>query len=137
MIYAIVAIIAGAIGFFAGKFHSVDIDELEETTQNPEASTEGLEDFYKQIEAFNADNERHLKEKYELCIPLLDALDENEIEKAKADLVDEFGRFYYTYTYEEERYMNTDTIENYLKQFEEKAKHSISYQLIINYKPED
>ena len=59
MIYVIVALIAGAIGFFAGKFHSVDIDELEEMTENLEAGTEGLEDFTKQIEAFNADNERN------------------------------------------------------------------------------
>ncbi|MEO0509416.1 MAG: hypothetical protein AAF065_06125 [Verrucomicrobiota bacterium] len=137
MIYAIIAVIAGAIGFFAGKFHSVDVDELEEMTENLEGATEGLEDFTKQMDAFNSDNERHLKEKYELCIPLLDALEENDIEFAKTHLIEEFGRFYYNYTYEDERYMNTDTVEDYLKQFENKAKHSQSYQLIVSYQSED
>ena len=136
MIYAIIAIIAGAIGFFTGKYSSVNIDELEEMTEVLEGAAENLENFSKEIEGFNSDNERHLKEKYSLCIPILDALEENKIEAAKATLIEEFGHFYYTYTYEDDREMNTETIEGYLKEFEEKAKSSGSYQLIVDYKPE-
>lgn len=137
MFYIITAVVAGVLGFFIGKFHAVDVEELEDAAENLEGATMELEDFTKEIEAFNSDNERHLKENYALCIPILDALDKGEIDAARAHLIDEFGRFYHTYTYEDERYMNTEVVEAYLKQFEEKAKHSPSYQQIINYQPED
>jgi len=130
MAYLIIAILCGVIGFFIGKYNSIDVEGLEEATA-------GLEGFSQEIETFSSDNERHLMEKYELCIPLLDALDENNNEAAKSDLIDEFGRFYHAYTYEDERGMNTATVENYLKKFEDKAKRSESYQLIISYQPED
>jgi hypothetical protein len=98
---------------------------------------EQMEDFTTKLEEMNKDDQRHLKEMYSLCMPVLKALEENKIEEAKGLLVEEFGRFYYNYTYEDERYMNPEIIEGYLKEFEALASTQPSFKKIIEYKPKE
>jgi len=129
----IASVISAGIGYFVGKYNGVDLEDIEQMEQ----ATEGLQEFTAKLNEMNAENERCLKEKYSVCLPVLTAIENQEYNKAKEILIDEFGAFYYNYTYEDERHMNPDIIEQYLKELEEKAVTDPSFQQIINFKPEN
>jgi hypothetical protein len=119
------AVVACVISFFAGKYHSL----------LPPGTEQELDNFLTQVKPLLADHDARTKEQVELLIEVLKALDARDDAKAKQEVIARLGGFYYNYTYEDERHMNTESTELLLKKLENLSASSESFAQVVKFKP--
>jgi hypothetical protein len=115
------------ISFFIGKHCS---------SVSPETVKE-LEKFTDQVTPLLANDEARTKEQLTLLTEVLRSLDAGDEASAKKELIERLGRYYYNYTYENERHMNSETTESLLKTMESLSVTSKSFSNVVKFKPEE
>ena len=122
-----IAVAVCLISFFIGKHYS---------SFSPETVKE-LEKFTDQMTPLLANDEARTKEQLTLLIEVLRDLDAGDETSAKKELIKRLGRYYYNYTYENERHMNSETTESLLKTMESLSVTSKSFSGVAKFKPEE
>ena len=122
-----IAVVACIISFFIGKHYS---------SFSPETVKE-LEKFTDQMTPLLANDEAQKKEQLTLLIEVLRNIDTGDEINAKKELIERLGRYYYNYTYENERHMNSETTESLLKTMESLSDTSKSFSCVVKFKPEE
>jgi len=122
-----IAVAVCLISFFIGKHYS---------SFSPETVKE-LEKFTNQMTPLLANDEARTKEQLTVLIEVLRALDAGDETNAKNELIERLGRYYYNYTYENERDMNSETTESLLKTMESLSVTSKSFSSVVKFKPEE
>ncbi|MBK8476324.1 MAG: hypothetical protein IPL39_08375 [Opitutaceae bacterium] len=84
-----------------------------------------------------ANDEARTNDHLSLLIEVLKALDAGEDTRAKKEIIDRLGRFYYNYTYENERNMNSEATESLLKSMESLGATSKSFSSVLIFRPEE
>ena len=135
----IIGLVSLILGVFIGMCIIIAVkgwgDEIKEMEKSPFFNDDPeMADWVKDLESINANSEQTLREKYDLLLPIATSSNSSLSEDIQSLLIEEFGSFYYNYTYEDERYMNPEYIEVYLNEFEELAKGSELFKKVIAYK---
>ena len=131
----IISIIALIIGIVIGKSSSIDILSIDKTTEELEELTEHLTKVTEEID-FESIHELQAINTYDSYIEILSNIEQSNINEIERVVLENLGNFYYNYTYEDLRDMNSEGIESCLKQIEEKSQNSELFKKVINYKPD-
>ena len=125
--WAAVVAICAVVSFFTGRhFAFLSGDEVA-----------NLEAFTKEMKPLIAKEDARSKEYLTVSISVLRLLDSGSQGEAKSALIEQLGRYYYNYTYEEERYMNTEITESLLKTMERLSAKHPSFREVVKYKPKE
>ena len=124
----VITIISLSIGIIIGEIFPVDIDLLEKQIGELEEMTELLE-------SSNSVNDLNLVSDFNSYIQVLENVEQKNLLKIANLVIENLGRTYYNYTYEDERYMNSDSFNECLTLIEEKAVNSELFKKVIEYKP--
>ncbi len=122
-----IGVLACLTSFFIGKHYSLF---------SPESVSE-MESFTAQMKPLLANDEARIKEHLSLLIEVLKALDAGNDTSAKQVIIDQLGRYYYNYTYENERHMNSEITESLLTTMEVLSVTSSSFSSVVKFKPEE
>jgi len=120
-------LVACLASFFIGRYYSWYVPPTEKE----------LDHYLAQIKPLLADHESLTKNHLMLVVEVLKALDADQETRAKQELIECLGRYYYNYTHEGERYMNTPATESLLKTMESLAGSSESFARVVKFKPVD
>ena len=131
----IISIIALIIGIVIGKSSSIDILSIDKKTEELEELTEHLTKVTEEID-FESIHELQAINTYDSYIEILSNIEQSNINEIERVVLENLGNFYYNYTYEDLRDMNSEGIESCLKQIEEKSQNSELFKKVINYKPD-
>lgn len=124
-LWAFIGLLACLVSFFIGKHYSMFSTE----------SVSAMESFTAQVKPLLADDEARTKEHLSLLIEVLKRLDAGEDTGAKKEIIARLGRYYYNYTYENERHMNSESTESLLKTMEGLSVTSPSFSSVVKFKP--
>lgn len=124
----VITIISLSIGIIIGKIFPVDIDLLEKQIGE-------LEEMTELQESSNSVNDLNLVSDFNSYIQVLENVEQKNLLKIANIVIENLGRTYYNYTYEDERYMNSDSFNECLTLIEEKAVNSELFKKVIEYKP--
>lgn len=122
-------VLACLISFFLGKHYSLFTPESVSDTE--------MQSFMAQMKPLLANDEARTNDHLSLLIEVLKALDAGEDTRAKKEIIDRLGRFYYNYTYENERNMNSEATESLLKSMESLGATSKSFSSVLKFRPEE
>ena len=131
----IISIIALIIGIVIGKSSSIDILSIDKKTEELEELTEHLTKVTEEND-FESIHELQAINTYDSYIEILSNIEQSNINEIERVVLENLGNFYYNYTYEDLRDMNSEGIESCLKQIEEKSQNSELFKKVINYKPD-
>ena len=133
----IISIITLIIGIIIGKVYPLDMTVIEELEKHTE-SLEPMNDdqMIELLESSNAAHDMQLVGEFNSYIKLLEHLEKKDLLNLEKIIVHELGNNYYNYTYEDERYMNSDSVNECLKTIENKANKSELFKKVFEYKPE-
>jgi hypothetical protein len=126
-VWVFIAMVVCIISFFIGKHYS----------SFPPETVKELEKFTNQMTPLLANDEARTKEQLTFLIKVLKTLDAGDNTSAKKELIERLGRYYYNYTYENERHMNSETTESLLKTMESLSVSSKSFSSVVKFKPEE
>jgi hypothetical protein len=123
---AVIAIFA-VISFFGGRYSAfLSGDEVA-----------NLDAFTKEMKPLIEKDDARSKEHLTVSISVLRLLDRGSQGEAKNALIEQLGRYYYNYTYENERYMNTEITESLLKTMQRLSAEHPSFRDVIKFKPKE